>query len=353
MKLSDISTFKREESHAYMACMINDYLSFFQTKGYQLHEPVKIASRIDPTVQFIGSHISVLKPYFMSQTLPEPGYVMTQPCVRTRNLKNYNDDSFLPNWGSMFHSLGTLAKPAHLQDVTAQTYSLLTNVWGLKPDDIKVRIQSIDGDLYETSSKVFSPSSFEIDTKPGQYYRHKVGIDGVWGRNYNIAIREGKTENFSDIGNVIILENKDTKLGIEIALGTSTILKINKGLSHVLDCHPLLGLEKIENPALKIKMEDCIITSMALYHDGLLPSNAHITNRLMKKYMDTLARLLPKTEMSIDTLACILNRYEHREYGHAKPVYAQQMVSYLKKTSKGAPTPTIPTMVAGKSRERC
>lgn len=330
MKLSDISTFNREESHAYMAAMIHDYLSFYKNQGYQLHEPVRIASRIDPTVQFIGSHISVLKPYFMTQTLPDPGYVMTQPCVRTRNLKNYNDDAFFPNWGSMFHSLGTLARPEHLQEVTGQTYALLSNVWGVKPEDIKVRIQSIDEDLMETSSKVFPASSFEMDTKPEKYYRHKLGIEGVWGRNYNIAIREGKTDTFNDIGNVIVLENKDKKLGIEIALGTSTILKTSKGLSHVLDCHPLVGLEKIKNPAIKVKMEDCIITSMALYHDGLTPSNTHITNRLMKKYMDTLGRLLPQTGLNMETLQCILNKYEYREYGHEKPIYTQQMISYLK-----------------------
>lgn len=328
MKLSEIK-FKREDSHNYMMEMINDYLDFFQKNGYQFHPSVKISSRMDPTVHFIGSHISVLKPYFLNETLPFPGYVMTQPCVRTRNLKKYNDDNFYPNWGSMFHSLGTVAVPQELKNVTELTYLFMQNIWGINQKDIKVRINSIDGDLMSLSNDMFNLSMLEIDANPLKYYRHKLGVDGVWGRNFNFALRDGVTDNFADIGNVIILENKDKQLGVEIALGTSTIMKLTKGLSHILDCHPLIGFENLTNQAIRIQIEDAIITSMALYNDGIEPSNAHITNRLMKKYMDVIKIILPKTGVKKAEFEKILSNYEEKEFNRKDGFFTQKIMQYL------------------------
>lgn len=330
MNISEIN-FKREDSHSYMTEMIDDYIAFFKKNGYKFHESIKISSGIDPSVHFIGSHISVLKPYFLNDKLPFPGYVMTQPCVRTRNLKKYNDDNFYPNWGSMFHSLGTVALPQELENVTKETYQFMQEVWGINKSDIQVRISTVDDDLMVVSKKIFPSSMMEIDANPLVYYRHKLGVEGVWGRNFNFALRDKKTGGFSDIGNVIILENNEKQLGIEIALGTSTIMKLTQGLSHVLECHPLVGLEKLSNQAVRIQMEDAIITSMALYNDGLRPSNMHITNRLMKKYLDVLKNHLPKTGIKVTEFENILSAYEKREFNNDNSIYTGQIMEYLVK----------------------
>ena len=329
MKLSDIKVYDRKNGHDYIQSMIDDYLSFYQKKGYIEHNPVAISSKIDPTVHLIGSHISVLKPYFVNGLLPEYGYVMSQPCVRTKNLKCYAEASFFPNWGSMFRSLGTLARPEHLESVTSQAFDLLVNVWQVKPEDVKVCITSVDEDLMALADKIFPKEMMEIDAKQPNYYRHKLGIEGAWGRNFNFALRDGKSERFSDIGNVIILENSEKQLGIEVALGTSTILKLNQGLSHVLDCHPLVGFENMQDKSMRVRMEDCIITSMALFNDGLTPSNKHITNRLMKKYMDILKVDVQKARIPSQILSQILYTYEQMEYPEKEPVYFQKILEYV------------------------
>ena len=89
MKIKDMPRFNRKESHFHMQNMIDGFLNYFQEHSCIKHEPVKISSGIDPSVRFIGSHISVLKPYFLNDNIPTGGYVMSQPCIRTRNLKNY------------------------------------------------------------------------------------------------------------------------------------------------------------------------------------------------------------------------------------------------------------------------
>lgn len=42
----------------------------------------------------------------------------------------------------------------------------------------------------DLAHSMFKSEMFEIDTMQPKYYRHKLGIDGVWGRNFNLALRD-------------------------------------------------------------------------------------------------------------------------------------------------------------------
>jgi len=336
MKIIEMPKFERKDSHKHMQNMIDGFLDYFQARNCVLHEPVKISSGIDPTVRFIGSHISVLKPYFMNDSIPEGGYVMSQPCVRTRNLKSYEDDSFYPNWGSYFPSLGILTRPNRLGEIVAQTYEFIQDQWNINSRDIKIRINAQDTDLMNLANKMFKPEMFEVDTKPLKYYRHKLGIEGVWGRNFNFALRDYGKDTFSDIGNIIILENKDKQLGIEVALGSSTVLKQIYGLSHVLDCHPVLGLEKyIDNPNTRVKMEDTIVTSMALYSEGMEPSNRDNAARLMKKYLEIMKKCTEQTNLPKEVLRKTLHQYEFLEYGNNDGERTQKVMDFVLSSNQG------------------
>ena len=342
MKIKDMPHFERKDSHVHMQNMVDGFLNYFQEHSCIKREPVKISSGIDPSVRFIGSHISVLKPYFMNGTIPDGGYVMSQPCVRTRNLKSYANDDFYPNWGAYFPSLGILTKPERLGEIANQTYEFIQDQWNIAPKNIKIRINTQDEDLMSLAHSIFSSDMFETNTMPTKYYRHKLGIDGVWGRNFNIALRDYGRDTFSDIGNVIILENQDKQLGIEIALGSSTVLKQIYGLNHVMDCHPVLGLDKyIQNPNIRVKMEDTIVTSMALYNDGLEPSNKENTNRLMKKYLEVMRDCADKTDLPKEALRKTLHQYELLEYGSNDGIFTQKIINFIYPQIQTQKTKTI------------
>jgi hypothetical protein len=305
--------FKREMGHEYIQGMIDEFLSFFKLCSFVEHPPVKIHSRIDKTVIFIGSHISVLKPYLLNDELPEKGYVITQPCVRTQNLGKYKDEHFYPNWGSTFRSLGLLTPLDNAFPTMRLLIRFMREIWGIGGDNMKIRISKVDSDLMHLAHFLFDDGAFEIDTKPSAYYRHKIGVDGVWGRNFNIAIKNAGNGNFEDIGNVIMLENSEKVLGVEFAFGTSTILKSTKGLSHVLECNPILGTDGL-SASLKIRFEDSLVTSMILYNDGLEPSNADITNRLMKKYIGIMLDSANKSRLDMAKIEKICIDYEALEF---------------------------------------
>jgi hypothetical protein len=241
--------------------------------------------------------------------------MITQPCVRTRNANKLGDTEFDPKWGSFFFSLGALVPAGQLSEVTHTSISLFKDQLEVADQDIIVRASLRDSDMMEAVSSVLKPQQIETDTKFADYYRHKIGLDHVKGRNCNIAIRgAGKTE-FEDVGNIILLEKNGVPHSIEIALGISTMLKELAGLDHVLDAHPLICSTAEVWKNVQRQFEDTIITSTALTREGLMPSNKNNRTRLLKKYISANEQLSEILSLSQKDVIEIANEYEQREYG--------------------------------------
>jgi len=210
--------------------------------------------------------------------------------------------------------LGALSAPERLKEACNEVYDFLKNKLLIAPENILIRISSADSDLLDIAKECYGEDRLELDSRKIEYYRHKIGMEGVRGRNFNIALRNPDGEGFTDIGNVIVLENDKKRLGIEIALRTSTILKQLHGLDHVQDCTPVIGRETIENQAIRRKFEDAIITTTVLYREGLRPFGQHNRNRILKKYVRSLSYFRGKTGMETDQLQRIIFNFEIREF---------------------------------------
>ncbi|MFA6408368.1 MAG: hypothetical protein WCW36_02805 [Candidatus Paceibacterota bacterium] len=338
-----ISSIEREQGPELVETLEDDFKDFFRARGYEEHEPVLISSGIDPTVRFIGSHISVFKPYLLSETVPTPGYFMTQDCIRTQNVKRLFDDEYLPHWGSFFTSLGTISPSDRLNDVCGESLSFLKEKLDINANDIRVRVSSKDIDLHETSKKVFHEDNLEVDTQRETYYRHKIGIDGVWGRNFNIALRNANGEGFSDVGNIILIENNEKKLGVELALGATTILKQIYNIEHVNDFYPVIGLPKLD-PRISRKLEDSIIVSTTLLREGLEPNASDNRGRILRTYIRSILYFKERTGLSMDTIEDVLKRFEQEQFGANDSSASNKITEYLREyeqglVSSGAKTP--------------
>lgn len=293
-----------------------------------IEEPsVKICSGIDPTVRFVGSHISVLKPYLSTETIPEKGIFIVQNCLRTRNVDKLLDDNFSPNWGSYFSSLGALTRPEKLDETCNHVFDFFEKKLNIPTKDILVRVSSSDADLLNVC-KNRKGLQLEIDSKKPEYYKHKIGMDSVSGRNFNIALKDKNGQNFSDVGNIILLETAKKQLAVETALGSSTILKQLLGLSHVQDCTPVGGLD-IENEAIKRKFEDAIITSTVLFSEGLRPFGQHNRNRILRQYIRSMSYFRGKAQMSTDVLSKLILDFEKKELNMTESV-ANTIVEFIK-----------------------
>jgi len=177
--------------------------------------------------------------------------------------------------------------------------------------------------------KRYSDSNLEIDGRDVSYYRHKLGIEGVQGRNCNIALRNPEGDDFSDVGNLIIIENSESELCLEISIGPSTSLKQIYGLDHVQDCNPVVGLESTDEK-FRRKFEDSIITSTVLLREGLRPFGQHNRNRILKRYIQSTSYFRGRCGVGIEELSKIIQDFEDREFPKSDDNVSGVMIELLK-----------------------
>lgn len=321
--------FLPEEARCCVEKIINDFKGKFSSCGYKEEASVPISSGIDPTVRFIGSQISILKPYFMEKRVPSPGVFMQQNCLRTKNLDNLLDDDFRPNWGSYFPNLGAITPPERIVEGCGETFDFFENNLGVSQDNILIRINSLDEDLMKICRQRYGEKNLEIDSKKIDYYKHKFGEKGIGGRNCNIALRNSDGSGFSDVANLIIIEDDNSKLCLEISIGVSTTLKQIYGLDHVQDCTPVIGLSSIDEN-FRRKFEDSVITSTVLFREGLRPLGDHNRNRILKKYIQAMSYFRSKCNMSFEELGEVIKKFEEMEFIKNEECIAEVMMDYLK-----------------------
>ncbi len=320
--------FSPEDAKIYVDKMKNDFEDHFDSVGYKKEDSVNISSGVDSTVRFIGSGISVLKPYLIEKKVPNPGVYVVQDCIRTRNANKLTDDNFNSNWGSYFPNLGAITPPERITDGCNETFDFIKNKLGVVNNNVLIRINSRDEELLEACKDRYGSECLEIDQQNKDFYNHKVGIEGIKGRACNIALRNHNGEGFSDIGNLIILEDENSAICLEISIGVSTTLKQIHGLDHVQDCTPVAGLESVDEKYRR-KFEDAIMTSAVLHQEGLRPFGQHNRNRILKKYVQSLSYFRKKCDISLDELRKLITKFEEREFPNLTESNSQILIDYI------------------------
>ncbi|MEK9196280.1 MAG: hypothetical protein AAB914_02830, partial [Patescibacteria group bacterium] len=123
------------------------------------------------------------------------------------------------------------------------------------------------------------------NTQPGPYYDHVYGIEGVRGRNTSYWLKNKSSGVFEDVGNIIVIENTEGQLGVELALGDTTLVKQINGLDHVQDSYRINVAGDEAPEPIRRKLEDAVITSLALYREGLRPSAKNNQTRILRSYL--------------------------------------------------------------------
>ena len=132
-----------ERMPEYTQKMIQVFLQHFSQKGYTMIPSVAITSGIDPTVRLIGSHVSPMKNYFIENKIPKNGLIMSQPCIRTHNLKKIFDDSSMPAWGSYFISLGALVIPEKISELCKDSLEYLLSILNIPAENLTTLLKKM------------------------------------------------------------------------------------------------------------------------------------------------------------------------------------------------------------------
>jgi hypothetical protein len=208
------------------------------------------------------------------------------------------------------------------------TFDFFEKRLNISTENMLIRINSADTDLIEMVTQRYGNKILEIDTKPLPYYKHKIGVKGVMGRSFNLAIRNPNSNEFYDIGNFIIHTYNNKQYFTEIGFGTTTILKELYGLDHVQDCTPVIGLVA-ENETIKRKFEDAIVTCTVLFREGLNPFTRDNRSRILKQYLRSISYFRAKSGISKENLLHLINNFETREFPDSSEHSANNIIKSL------------------------
>jgi hypothetical protein len=253
----------------YLDFVEHQFEKCFHDNGFIKEAPVKITSGVDHTVHLVGSCISPLKKYVLSGTIGDAGRFLIQNCMRTRGIKNIMNTE-LTIYGCYFKNMGIVAEPDSLQKVVSSSFDYLLNYLNLSHHDLRIRISSQDKDLLESIENVDNEVIREIDTMSENYYRHKYGLDeyGIFGRNFNIAMRKRGTNFFNDLGNIIVMENNKKKFAIEMGFGNQTFAMSHFAVECNVESSRMADIFEI-NSIERIKLADSMIGASILQYEGV------------------------------------------------------------------------------------
>lgn len=297
--------------------LIESYLQHYRAAGYREVSPLPVTSREDKSVIFVGAAISALKrDYILPGKIPEDGAVIAQNAVRTRNVKNMLADDFNPGWGSYFTNIDTVCPYGRKEGAFTRVLDFFYDKVKIAPQDLLLRVRSGDEELYRMV-RTSGCLAVEVDAHPEKYYRHTIGIDSFYGKNFNFAVRNKRTGEFSDVGNFIIFYHKnDGKPAfVEVGFGDTVIMQAKHGLGHVMDCYPFA-----KHPALdrNYKFKDCIITAQAMMREGLKPSSRDEQSKILYKYLRGIYYFAGQAKMKPQELALVLHHSEAMIFGDVR-----------------------------------
>jgi hypothetical protein len=328
LKIYGNERFAPEQARAHVEKLTQDFKEYFVDLRYQEEPSVSISSGIDSSVRFIGSPISVFKPYLISGEIPNPGICMRQDCIRTKNIDRLLDDDFQPAWGTYFPNMGAITPATRIEEGCQDAFHFFEDVLKISRENLKIRISSKDSDLLRVCQRGSYAGNLEIDSRPDGYYRHKIGLEGFSGRNCNLALRNAIDNDFSDVANLIIIENEHQPACLEISIGVTTILKELYNLDHVQDGVPVEGFQCLD-AKYRRKFEDALVTSAVLFREGLRPFGSHNRNRILKKYVQALSFFRAKCHLQMPELRVIARRFEESQLAETEDDITDILIDYM------------------------
>lgn len=307
----------------------------FAAGGSRRQPAAGIVSKVDPSVRFIGSAISVLKSMLQTGAIPRHGAHVVQPAIRTQNLRVLPEPDAHPRWGSYFRALGTLAGPDGLHRTVVDVWRFLHDALGIAEHRLVARAHSADRDIVAALAATCPAESLELQGQPLAAYRHRYGLDAVAGRNCNLAIR-GPNGDPVDIGNVVVIEGPSGVLGVEFASGVSTLLAGIHGLVHPHQAGAIASAMPVDSWN-DVRLADAVATTTAMFIDGLRPGGRG-RRRTMRGYLACLDQLRLEAGWAAGDVARVAAEFARREFGSAGGVDAF-LIACLSGKERDVPEP--------------
>jgi hypothetical protein len=313
--------------HTDLQAIRAQFMTCFGNYGFIEVPSVKISSKADPSTTYIGSGISTLKKYILSQ-IPSSGIMVDQPSMRFRELKKLFDPMYLSQYGAFFNNMGLITPSQDIDTLCEQLHSYFTDYLEIPEESLVARVSSKDAELLKTAKKRFQ--NLEIDSMPDRYYRHVIGIEGYTGMNFNVAIQNKTTGKLEDTGNLLVFQKDGEHAFLEIGLGDTVIQKPLMGYEHVLDCYHVTSPQKL-NKIQRLNYINSIIVSTVLYREGLEASSRDTQRQILQKYVKYLSALHLHNLVTYEDIEESISSFERNYYTDDKTVKDDIVLTLRKK----------------------
>lgn len=306
-------------SHKYsdfLDCVEDGFLDCFGSKGYVKETPVKITSRVDKSVDFIGSKISVLKDKVLDYSINPSGHVLIQDCFRLHGRRNLQNTEW-SKFGTCFRGMGTLSLPC-MEEVVRDTFDYLTgsNYLAIKPEDLSIRISAKDADLLAAIKAVDKRVHREFDSKSSRYV-HSYGLDeqGVSGRDFNIAVRKAGTNDFLAVATVVMMEKQERKLAVDMGMSNIVFSMCKYGNHNSLQSCRMADVFEIDSIE-KIKLADALVAVATLQNENVENVQSHRKAILwnFRQYNKAIAYWQARLHLSDGQILEYMKRYIDLEF---------------------------------------
>lgn len=315
----------------------NQYEKCFFEKFYLRVNPVQITSMIDSSVTFIGATVSVFKPHILNGNIDPKGMYLLQKSIRTRGFKKLLVPEY-SEWGSFFTCMGTILPYSdhNLEKLAYDVFDYLVSYLNIDYKDIVIRINSEDKDFVESLKNIDSRILREYNKKEEKYYKHRYGLDdlNIFGRNFNIALRDTNDNQFKDIGNIIVMESPDKKYAVEVGIGDSSIILRTFGKKSSIECSHLNGIFDITN-AKELKFADCLLVVSNLVHEDVKRiREPRYPKYYFGKYCKALVSWQHELNISDIELLKYMREYISSEYSQELEKEDSKILQYINESSK-------------------
>lgn len=316
----------------YLEFVETSFNDCFSKKGYIFERPVNITSQVDPTIDFIGSKISPLKKYILTNDIGNPGRYLIQNSMKLKSLQ-YIKTTTPQVFGCYYKCMGVLAEP-NLEAVVFDTFDYLTNPMylGMPFEDICIRIHSKDIDLMNAIENVDKGIRREIDTVAIKHYRHKYGMDkeNITGRDFNIGIRKKNTDTFFNCGTFVVMETPEKPIAIDMGIGNCSLSMCHFATNSTIESSRMADIIDIDSVE-KNKFADALIAVSTLLKENILEHPSKHFRKKFRQYLTALQYWNQQYEIDPEELAQYIISYLNAEYKQNFDNKKEQWIKVLKK----------------------
>lgn len=301
----------------------SEYLDFvegkfkdcFSEKGYIEEPAVNVTSKIDPTVDFIGSNISPLKKYLETENYGDVGRYIVQECMKFKSFK-YLQTDVLQKFGCYYRGMGIIAKP-ELERTVKDTFDYLIGekYLHIPPEDLCIKVSSADEDLIRATENVDSKITRLVDHSSIEHYRHRYGMDekNIFGRDFNIGLKKKGTDEFFNFAAFVVMENKERMLAVDMGISNLALSMCKFGTSSTISSSRIADFLDIDS-IMKEKFADSLVAVATLLKEDITNHTSKHLRMKFRQYLRVLNYWNEQLQYTNEDVVNLIVNYLNAEY---------------------------------------